>query len=66
MKDGFTPIFAAAANGHGAVTEQLIVARCNVDFQDVYGQVSNSSFFLTSSPIYRGAPRPAHVFLVPT
>ena len=30
---GFTPLHIAAVNGHAAVTEQLIAARCNVNLQ---------------------------------
>ncbi len=30
---GATPLLAATANGHVAVTEQLLEARCNVDLQ---------------------------------
>ncbi len=30
---GASPLFCAARNGHAAVTEQLIEARCNVDLQ---------------------------------
>ena len=32
-QDGCTPLYIAAVHGHAAVTEQLIEARCNVDFQ---------------------------------
>jgi ankyrin repeat protein len=34
---GATPLLAAAANGHVAVTEQLLEARCNVDLQMQHG-----------------------------
>jgi ankyrin repeat protein len=34
---GATPLFFAAANGHEAVTKQLIYARCSVDHQDMSG-----------------------------
>ena len=30
---GYTPLHIAAVNGHAAVTEQLIAARCNVNLQ---------------------------------
>ncbi len=33
-KDGYTPLFIAAANGHASVTKQLIEARCNMDLQE--------------------------------
>jgi uncharacterized protein len=33
-KNGTTPLYAAAAEGHAAVTKQLIEARCNIDFND--------------------------------
>ncbi len=36
-KDGYTPLFMAAANGHASVTKQLIQARCNVDLQEKDG-----------------------------
>jgi ankyrin repeat protein len=32
-KDGWTPLFFAAHNGHVSVTKQLIEALCNVDAQ---------------------------------
>jgi ankyrin repeat protein len=28
---GATPLYCAAANGHAAVTQQLIEVRCNID-----------------------------------
>jgi cytohesin len=36
-KDGYTPLYAAAANGHAPVTEQLIEARCDVELQETFG-----------------------------
>ena len=36
-KDGYTPLFIAAANGHASVTKQLIEARFNIDLLDKYG-----------------------------
>ncbi len=34
---GCTPLRVAAKEGHAAVTEQLIAARCSVDLQDELG-----------------------------
>jgi hypothetical protein len=36
-KDGYTPLFIAAANGHASVTKQLIEARCNMNLQEKDG-----------------------------
>ena len=35
-KNGTTPLYAAAAEGHAAVTKQLIEARCNIDNIAIY------------------------------
>jgi ankyrin repeat protein len=42
-KDGTTPLFMAAQEGHVAVTMQLIEARCNVDLQVKDGRTPLSS-----------------------
>jgi len=44
-RDGYTPLFIAAANGHASVTKQLIEARCNMDLKEKDG----------SSPLYVAA-----------
>ena len=37
LREGFTPLYIAAQEGHAAATKQLIEARCNVDLQDEHG-----------------------------
>jgi ankyrin repeat protein len=38
---GVTPLYFAAANGHAAVTQQLIEVRCNIDLQEQNGTGEN-------------------------
>ena len=57
-KDGYTPLYAAAANGHAPVTEQLIEARCDVELQETFG---NTPLIIAAAAV----STPLYVFLTP-